>query len=134
MLSEKKMRELCEQEEDLLITEVDSKRIQAAMIVFDEWEAHGNVAIERGQYGVHLWVDGVCIGMIDLWYQSDEAGISEPYVQIVIDEQISDDSLVRIELHEEETIIAIDRNYDNVEITKSEGGDVRIVYKHGGLK
>jgi hypothetical protein len=70
---------------------------EVARLVFDHAEAKGTVELRREGYGASLWVDGVELAYVDLFYRSPEGqrAIADSLVQRNTALLSAPDSLVR---------------------------------------
>jgi hypothetical protein len=62
--------------------------IEVVTMHFDYPEVKGTVALRRSGSGAEIWVNGKCIGLLDLFHLSDvseETG-ENPYFQIAVDD------------------------------------------------
>lgn len=57
------------------LTESDQ---ESCGLVFDNEEAKGTVVLQRSGYGASLWVDGVEIAYVDLYYRAQEGKETQP--------------------------------------------------------
>lgn len=68
-----------------IVFDIDDKP-SIAIMSFDHSEAKGTIAIERGNYGVWLWVDGKALGGVDLFHQAVFEAGEESYPLIHIND------------------------------------------------
>ena len=59
---------------------------EVVTMAFNHEEARGTIAMERGEYGIWVWVDGKNIALIDLFYNRESEN-GEKYTQVVINNQ-----------------------------------------------
>jgi len=62
---------------------------EVVTMAFNHEEARGTIAMERGEYGIWVWVDGKNIALIDLFHNS-ESEDGEKYTQVAINDGQAD--------------------------------------------
>jgi len=86
--------------------------VRSAIFVFDEQEAKGDIVVERGAYGLYIWVDGECLALIDLFYLSPANDNEEPHKKhpaIHLYQPGEDDALGSVHWYPDRTEIMMER-------------------------
>jgi hypothetical protein len=114
-----KFNSLFENEQDTLALGSGSQirfkgDVEAVMLNIDCPEGKGKILIERGASGVYIWVNGHCLGLIDLFYFSEEcrSGVVEgdpvDFPQFIFYSE-RDDALGHIRWLEDRIQVLVDR-------------------------
>lgn len=99
-------------------TDASETVLDGIVMTFDTQEAKGNIIIERGTYGAYIWVNEVCLGMIDLFHLSPES--PDGYPQLTVYQQGEDDTLLTVQSFPDKTVVEFDRSWNAIDQDHSE--------------
>lgn len=114
-----KFKSMFENEQDTLALSGGSQirfngEVEAVMLKVDSPEGKGRILIERGPSGAYIWVNGHCLGLIDLFYFSEECksgtreGDPVNFPQFIFYSE-RDDALGHIRWLDDRTQVLVDR-------------------------